>query len=212
MNITKKKHLEIAIESIPSFKSPKIELEQYTTPAPIVADILWNANALGDIANKSIMDLGCGTGIFALSSLILGAKSATGIDIDVNSVNIAKTTADKMDINNSHFFVKDVNNFDLNCNFDTAITNPPFGSQYKAKKGADRAFMKLAIESADVSYSFHMAESEEFVINFYKNLGGKVTHKFFYNFPLVHSYDFHSQESREIDVIVLRVVKIHEKF
>ena len=208
MKIRKKRHLEMLIQTIPSFESPKIELEQYNTPASIVADILWNANALGDIANKSILDLGCGTGVFTLSSLLLGAKSATGIDIDIDAINIAKKTANEMDIKDSHFLVKDINDFDLNCNFDTAITNPPFGSQQRAKKGADRSFMKLAIESAEVSYSFHMAETEEFVTSFYKELGGKVTHKFVYNFTLPHTYDFHSQESREIEVIVLRVVKI----
>jgi len=213
MNITKKRHLEIAIENIPKFESPNIDLEQYTTSAPIVADLLWTGNALGDIANKSILDLGCGTGVFSLSALLLGATSATGFDVDPSSVKIAKKTAEKMNIANANFFVKDIYDIDskfrdskLNC--DTAITNPPFGAQSRVKKGADRIFMELAMKSADVVYSFHMAETEDFVKNYYESLGGKVTHKFIYNFPLLNTYEFHSKESHNIDVIVLRVLKI----
>ena len=218
MNITKKRHLEIAIEGIPKFESPKIGLEQYSTPVPIAADILWNANALGDIANKSILDLGCGTGIFTLSSLLLGAKSATGFDIDFSSIKIAKKTVEEMNILNAHFFVKDIYDIgldfiDSNCenikfDFGTAITNPPFGAQSRAKKGADRIFMDLAMRSANVVYSFHMAETEEFVKKYYMNLGGEITHKFSYKFPLIHSYEFHSQESRDINVVVFRVAKL----
>ena len=213
MKIKKKKHLEIAIEDIPKFKSPEIDLEQYSTSAPIVADLLWNANALGDIANKSIFDLGCGTGIFTLSSLLLGAKSATGMDIDPFSIKIANKTANEMGLANSHFFVKDIYDvdsefIDSKLNFDTAITNPPFGAQSRAKKGADRIFMEVAMKSANVVYSFHMAETEDFVKSYYNSLGGDVTHKLSYKFPLLHSYEFHTQESRYIDVVVFRVLKL----
>ena len=226
MNIRKKRHLEIAIENIPKFESPKIHLEQYLTPAPIVAELLWVGNAFGDITNKSILDLGCGTGILTLAPLLLGAKSATGFDIDHSAIKIAKKTAKKMDLHNAHFFVKNIydidlesegfkfedseiiDNNDLKFSFDTAITNPPFGSQLKAKKGADRIFMDLAMKLADVVYSFHMGETDDFVKKYYANLGGEVTHKFSYKFPLTHSYDFHSQEKKYIDVFVVRVVKL----
>ena len=203
----------MAIEGIPKFESPKIDLEQYSTPAQIAADLLWNANSLGDIDNKRVLDLGCGTGIFGLSSILLGANSAMGIDIDLSSIKIAKKTAEEMDLDNAHFFVKDV--YDINSqfidsklNFDTAITNPPFGAQSRAKKGADRIFMEIAMKSADVVYSFHMAETEDFVKSYYNGLGGDVTHKLYYKFPLLRSYEFHTQESHDIDVVVFRVVKI----
>lgn len=213
MNITKKRHLEIAVENIPKFESPNIDLEQYPTSAPIVADLLWNANALGDIVNKSIFDLGCGTGVFSLSSLLLGAKSATGFDIDPHSIKIAKKTVEEMNVPNAHFFVKDIYDIDSRftdseLNFDTAITNPPFGAQSRAKKGADRIFMELAMKSVDVVYSFHMSETEDFVKKYYEGLGGEVTHKFSYKFPLLNTYEFHTMETRDIDVVVFRVVKL----
>ncbi|KZX17782.1 ribosomal protein L11 methyltransferase [Methanobrevibacter cuticularis] len=228
MKISKKRHLEIAIESIPKHPKPKVELEQYSTPATIAADIIWNAFILGDIENKSIIDLGCGTGIFTIAPLLLGAKLAIGIDIDQNSIDIAKKIANTMQIYNAHFFAEDVYNIknireivnikdsdieeinniiDSNSKFDTFFANPPFGSQFRSKKGADKIFMELSMKLASVSYSFHMAGTKDFLISYYENLGGKITHEFFYEFPLDNIYDFHTQESKTIDVIVLRVVK-----
>jgi len=218
MKITKKRHLEIAIENIPKFESPKIGFEQYPTSASIAADLLWNAKGLGDIFNKSIIDLGCGTGIFAISSILLGAKCVTGIDIDSSAIKIAKNTVNDMNISNVKFIIEDIYNLSNNhCNinsnnnlslkFDTAITNPPFGAQSRSKKGADRIFMESAMDLADVIYSFHIAETRDFVVNYYKDLGGKVTHEFFYKFPLLNTYEFHTQESIDVDVVVFRVVK-----
>jgi len=220
MKISKKRHLEIAIESFPKNLNPKVKWEQYSTSAKIAADLIWNANNLGDIFNKTILDLGCGTGIFTLSPIILGAKIAVGIDIDQEAIATAQNTAKNMEIANSYFFIKDI--YDINdikedillknnlvsgidLKFDTIFTNPPFGSQSRSKKGADRIFMELAMKSSNVCYSFHMAQTKDFVTGFYEKLGGKVTHEFFYNFPLNHSYDFHTKESKDIEVIVLRV-------
>ena len=216
MKISKKKHLEIAIESLTKNPNPKVKWEQYSTSAKIAADLIWNANNLGDIFNKTILDLGCGTGIFTLSPIMLGAKTAVGIDIDKEAI----ATAKNMGIANSYFFINDIydikdikedillkNNLDnvINLKFDTLFTNPPFGSQSRSKKGADRIFMELAMKSANVCYSFHMAKTKDFVTGFYENLGGRITHEFFYNFPLNHSYSFHRKESKDIKVIVLRV-------
>lgn len=53
----------MALQSIPPHIKPKVELEQYTTPAKIAADLLWNAHALGDIEGLKVVDLACGTGI-----------------------------------------------------------------------------------------------------------------------------------------------------
>lgn len=39
--------------------------------------------------NVKVLDLGCGSGILSISSLILGAKSATGVDIDELAVKTA---------------------------------------------------------------------------------------------------------------------------
>ncbi|HOW23690.1 MAG TPA: 50S ribosomal protein L11 methyltransferase [Sedimentibacter sp.] len=41
----------------------------------------------------SVLDLGCGSGILSIAALLLGAKECVGVDIDENSVRIAKENA-----------------------------------------------------------------------------------------------------------------------
>lgn len=42
---------------------------------------------------KTVLDIGTGSGILAISSILLGAKSAVGVDIDAQSVKTAKENA-----------------------------------------------------------------------------------------------------------------------
>ena len=205
--ITRKKHLEMRIQSIPSHPKPKVELEQYSTPSVIASDLLWNALSLGDIEEKNILDLGCGCGIFSIGAMLLGAGSAIGVDIDKDSIDLARKTADDFDIDNIEFIESDVCKLDNDLKADTIFQNPPFGSQKRADKGADLSFVKKACEiSPDVLYSFHMASTEEFLIGYYEKLSFDITHIFRYSFPIPKIYEFHSKESSDVDVIVIRAI------
>ena len=235
MKISKKKHLEMILEKVPKHPNPKVDLEQYSTPATIAADLIWNAYALGDIDGMSVLDFGCGTGIFAIASSLMGASYSLGVDIDEESISLAKITQNgifrehDIDDANANFIVGDINLFnsisdllnDANLKnignnhsslsrFDTLIQNPPFGSQEKGTRHADRKFMEFAVNSADVIYSFHMKNTEEFVIDYYRDLGADVTHKLVYKFPIPKIYDFHTDESRDVKVVVLRVENFND--
>ena len=205
--ITRKKHLEMRIQSIPSHPKPKVELEQYATPSDIASDLLWNALSLGDIENKNVLDLGCGCGIFSIGSALLGAKSAIGVDIDEDSINLARQSANKFDIENAEFIVSDICDLTDDLDADTIFQNPPFGSQKRADRGIDLKFVKKAYEfKPDVLYSFHMASTEEFLIDYYENLSFEITHIFRYSFPIPKIYDFHTKESQNVGVIVIRAI------
>lgn len=198
--ITKKKHLEMAIQKVPKHPNPKVDLEQYSTPATIAADLLWNAYSLGDIADKKVMDLGCGTGIFAIASKLLGAVSAIGVDIDKDSTDLASSYCGDVD-----FICSDICDLENDFDVDTIFQNPPFGSQKNAKKGADLKFISKAIElSPKVLYSFHMASTEEFLISYFEKNDLEITHIFRYNFPIPKIYEFHTRESANVEVIVIR--------
>ena len=198
--ITKKKHLEMAIQKVPKHPNPKVDLEQYSTPATIAADLLWNAYSLGDIADKKVMDLGCGTGIFAIASKLLGAASAIGVDIDKDSIDLASSYCG--DVN---FICSDICDLENDFDVDTIFQNPPFGSQKNAKKGSDLKFISKAIElSPKVLYSFHMASTEEFLISYFEKNDLEITHIFRYNFPIPKIYEFHTRESANVEVIVIR--------
>ena len=54
---------------------------------------------------KTVLDLGCGSGILSIISLMLGAKSALAVDIDPNCVDIAYQNANRNNVNTNNYDV-----------------------------------------------------------------------------------------------------------
>lgn len=52
-----------------------------------------------------VLDMGCGSGILSIASILLGARNVTGIDIDENAVRIAQDNAALNNINEDRFTV-----------------------------------------------------------------------------------------------------------
>ena len=193
------------LQSVPTHPKPKVGLEQYTTPSVIASDLIWNAYSLGDVENKNIVDLGCGTGIFAIGSALMGANFSVGIDVDEDSIDLAMEVKDKLKVDNADFIASDICEFDEPFDADTVFQNPPFGSQKNADSGQDLKFIQRAIQfDPQVLYSFHMASTEEFLIKYYNDNNLEITHIFRYKFPIPKIYDFHTKEKRDVDVIVIR--------
>lgn len=203
--ITRKKHLEMRLQSIPTHPKPKANLEQYTTPSIIASDLVWNAFSLGDIEGKTVFDLGCGTGIFTIASALMGADLAVGIDVDGDSIELANEVSYNLNVANVKFIESDIDDFNCSSDVDTVFQNPPFGSQRKADSGQDLKFVKKAIDlETEVLYSFHMASTEEFLISYYDENNLDITHIFRYDFPIPKIYDFHTKENQNVHVIVIR--------
>jgi putative methylase len=202
----KKKQLEMALQGIPPHKSPKVELEQYSTPAFIAADVLWNALSYGDVTDLKVVDLGCGTGIFTIGAALLGASESVGVDIDEDAISIAKKQSLTRALDSTRFVVADISEFQETA--DTVIQNPPFGAQKANRKVADRIFLKKALEIAPVVYSFHMKETQDFIVDLAKTSNAQVSHIFTYSFPIPKIYDFHVKEKLDVDVLVFRFEKI----
>ena len=162
---------------------------------------------MGDIEGLKVVDLGTGTGIFAIGAALLGALGVVGIDFDPQAVKIARVEASKRGLEDlTRFISVNVKSFDEKA--DTVIQNPPFGVQRAHHKEADRLFMSKSLEIAPVVYSFHMFQTEDFVKRFFQSLGGLITHKFYYSFPIPHIYNFHQKEEVSVDVVVLRIEKL----
>lgn len=68
-------------------------------------ETLENVIKTGD----DVLDLGCGSGILSIISLMLGAKSAFAVDIDPNAVDIALENAGRNNIDLSCFVAKSGN-------------------------------------------------------------------------------------------------------
>lgn len=199
----KQKKLEILLQKIPKFESPKPDLEQYLTPAPIAADILYKAVELGDIEDKIVVDLGCGTGIFAYGAYLCGAKKVVGVDIDKNCINQARNFVYKNNID-INFVIKEIRNLSIVC--DTVIMNPPFGAQKKNIR-ADRRFIEKAFEISSIFYSIHLSDTINFIKKCVESLNGKITHIERYNFSIKHAFPFHKKTVKTYNVSMIRVEK-----
>ena len=65
------------------------------------------------VTNESVVaDLGCGSGILSIVSLLLGAKSALAVDIDANAIKTAYENADLNGVDRSKYYVTSGNVID----------------------------------------------------------------------------------------------------
>ena len=75
-----------------------------------------------DIAGKRVMDMGCGTGVFAILSMKMGASYAKAIDIDVWAAENAKENVKKNSVE-VDVLLGDANLLDENEKFDVFFAN-----------------------------------------------------------------------------------------
>ena len=193
----KKKDLEILLQTIPPFDSPKASLEQYSTPSVIASEVVFIAYAEGDIADRVVADLGCGTGILAIGAAKLDAKRVIGVDLDENALAQARTNAESIGVE-IDFMQMDVTKFVEKV--DTVIMNPPFGSQ---KRGADRPFLDTAMTVADAVYSIHMSDTVDFLAKYVSDRGFYVDYQKRYKFEIPHMFSFHTKAKKCFDVSLL---------
>jgi len=198
----KKKKLEMYLQQIPTFEKPDPQLEQYITPAEIASDIIYIAFQFGDLENKTVVDLGCGTGIFSVGAYVAGAKEIIGIDIDENAIEISKEFANKNNLD-IDYITKNVEDVDTLC--DTVIMNPPFGAQ-KSNIRADRAFIEKAFQISDVIYYLHLSKTTPFIEKMISSLKGEITLKKDYVFRMKYAFDFHKKKMQNFDVTLLRIL------
>jgi putative methylase len=197
----RKQQIEILLSKIEDISEPDASLEQYSTPAGIAAEILYLAVAMGDIAGKRVIDLGCGTGTFAIGAALLGA-SAVGVDIDERMIQLANKNASKLGVK-VEFRTGDVK--DVSGSYDTVIQNPPFGCQ---RRHADIPFIEKAMEIGNVLYTIHHAETEKFIEGKLLNTNWCITHREMYVFPIKHRFEFHTKMEHTQNVVMFRAERL----
>lgn len=191
----------MSLQALSPFSIPSAELEQYSTPAVIAADLLFQALARGDLEGRKVLDLGCGTGPLGIGAALLGAGKVIGYDKDAAALRQAEENAAKAGVE-AEFRQADID--DITESADTVIMNPPFGAQ---RKGADRPFLTAAMRCAPVIYSLHMSSTEDFIQRFVRRSGYTATPLKRYKFGIPYMFEFHSKAKKEVDVTLFYILK-----
>lgn len=199
-----KKKLEIILQKLDSHPDPKPELEQYMTPGDVAARLLHLAYSHNSISQRSVLDLGCGTGRLAVGAALLDAEKVVGIDIDGMALDIARKNANQAGVE-VIWRKADVRKID-SPRVDTVVQNPPFGVQ---RRGADMDFLEKALRLGEHVYSIHKAvpKNRDFISSQIKELGGKVTNRIEMEFHIPSQFEFHKQDVYRFKVDLYRIVR-----
>jgi putative methylase len=197
----KKSQLAIKLSKVEEFQQPKISLEQYITPPQLAADILHTAWMQSDIEGKKVVDLGTGTGIFAIGAALLGAEEVVAVEKDEDALEIAKENAESLGVESEIRFVRsDIEDFEEKT--DTVIMNPPFS----VHSDIDIGFIQKAVKLGENVYSVSHPGARKSIKDFVANSDHVIEALEEYEISLPPTYGFHTEENREtkIDVLITR--------
>ncbi len=195
------RRLEILLEGVAGFAHPSAAREQYRTPPPLAARLLYTAFMAGDITGLRVLDLGSGTGILGIGAALLGAGTVTGIEDDPGAITTAEENARNLqaEVEFIHADVTDPAGRERVPLADTIIMNPPFGAQ---SEHADRPFIDLALEKAGVVYGIFNAGSERFIREYTRDRA-EITAVIAAECTIPRTFFFHTDDRREIPVVIL---------
>ncbi|MEM0085095.1 MAG: METTL5 family protein [Candidatus Methanomethylicia archaeon] len=209
MVISRLKHLAMVLENVKPHPNPSLDLEQYSLCGEDAARILWFAGRIhDDINDKIVLDLGCGTGILSIGSILLGAKFVFGVDIDSKALEVALDNAKNLNVySRVSFLCAEVSKLPMIRIVDTVIQNPPFGVH---KRGADIMFLEASMKIARVVYSLHKytVENNLFISRVVSKLGGRIVGMLPLTITIPHIFDFHREFKRKVNVILYRIVHV----
>lgn len=209
----KAKEIEYLIDSLDAFENPVLELEQYPTPAKLLASIMHTI----DMSHRSfegltVADFGTGNGAFAIIAALLGAK-VVAFEVDLAAMEIAARNIAELeleddidlvhvDIGGEEFvdFVREHQGAERP--FDCIVMNPPFGTRVK---GIDSKFVTHALRLTKESvYSLHKTSTRTHLLKVAKASEATMSVVMETKYPIKQLYCFHKQKSKNVEVDVLK--------
>ena len=192
--------LAVMLQQVRPHPAPNVLLEQYTVPADLAADILFDACYVhDDIQGKSVADLGSGTGRLALGAAILGAAHIVGVDVDEASIQIASQTSKASDLQ-VDWIIGDIES--LHGPVDTVFMNPPFGTK---RPHADLEFLNVALLIGKVVYTIHKSSTHDFLTQWFEEHNHKFDRIIRSRIEIPHQFHFHRKKAVDVDVDVFRI-------
>ncbi|MFX0122312.1 MAG: METTL5 family protein [Candidatus Hodarchaeota archaeon] len=194
------------IDRIDSFKSPKVELEQYSLPSDLIAFVL--ILSADDLVGQNVVDLGCGTGRFSLPIKHFFSNRLLGVDIDLDAmkhlVQLKKRNKLAIDLLSASIEFSETEMWGRR--YQTTLMNPPFGTK---RRKIDMVFLKQALKFSKVIISIHKSNPKtRMVIN---NLAREHKKKAIImatvDFPQFASLRFHRKHKHIIRVDLLRIAE-----
>ena len=196
--------LERRLAALDTFEAPRVELEQYPTPADLAAHLVHLADLRGDL-DRPVVDLGCGTGVLALGVALRDPPRIVGVERDPAALATARANERRLAAPTAvDWLLGDATRPPLALDAATVVSNPPFGAR-RGREHADRAFLAAAADLGVVSYTVHNAGSRDFVEAFVADRGGAVTDAFAAVLDLDRQFAFHDRDRKPLDVEVYRV-------
>jgi putative methylase len=197
------RQLEIALQGLAGYRSPRPELEQYPTPAPLAARLLILAAGHGDLEGRAVLDLGSGTGVLACGAALLGAASVTGVEADTGAIAVARANAERLGVTVEWIEgdVADLPGAVRGRRVDTVVMNPPFGAQ---ARHADRPFVDAALGHAAMVYGIFNAGTIPFLER-YIDGRGDILEMAAARLALPRTMAHHRRDSVEIPVECVRI-------
>ena len=125
-------HLDAFCQVLPSFRTPEPDFEHTIIIDPKMSFgtghhsttqlMMWFLKEL-DCKEKSVMDMGCGTGILGILGSFLGAQSVIGIDIDPWCVENSLENIDLNKVNNMQILQGGAETIPAEAQYDVFIAN-----------------------------------------------------------------------------------------
>ena len=188
----KKNTLE-KLHQVRGFAKAKAKKEQYLTPINIVSKLI-NAQ---EVQDKTILDLGAGTGTLGIAAILEGAKHVTFIEEDNDAIDILKDNLVRLDISQNAYTIIHAPLSLTDVHSDIVLMNPPFGTR---NENIDKFFLEYAIMHANIVNTLHKTSTKEFIKQRAQELGAVIIDEEDLKYPLAHSMDHHTKDKKTIEV------------
>lgn len=199
----KLKHVESALSGVETFRTPKVDLEQYPTSAHLAARMLYTAAmSFDDVVDCHVCDLGCGTGMLSAAALYLGAGAVTAVELDDDALGVLRENLEGLELD-ADVVQADVARLPLpeGC-VDTVVTNPPFGTR---RVGIDTVFVLQGARVARRAvYSLHKTSTRSHFAKVAARIGAGLEVLAELRFDIGRMYDHHTRDSVDVQVDLLR--------